>query len=364
MEQCVNEVSALGPGTPPCYGHSALFMALTDPQSRTGLVHDEAGFPPVPESWFYLCPIGELSRGPVTVQLCGTPYVGYRTASGRVAVLSGRCSHLGAPLGHGTVEGERLVCPLHGWEYGPDGVCQRIPAAESIPDFARQSSYPVEERGGHVFFFNRRQARFPLPFFEGQAPDELLSARPFELVAEVPWYFVGANGFDLQHFRMAHDRVLAGEPEISSPSPFARRLVARFQVSGKSWQDRLTRAIAGPQVTMNVTAWCGTLVLVRAQFKRTTTFGMFNVLPIDARRTLGRVIVWVRRSKTALTRTIFDRCNAAIRRSFIRTFLRADLPRVGGLRYRPGNLIAADAVLAEYLAWLQTVAQPLTTENA
>jgi phenylpropionate dioxygenase-like ring-hydroxylating dioxygenase large terminal subunit len=112
-----------------------------------------------------------------------------------------------------------LVWPLHGWEYGPDGGCERIPSAEAIPGFARQCSYPVAERGGHHFFFNRQSARFPLPFFEGVSPDQLQSAPPFELIAEAPWYFVGANGFDLQHFRMAHDRTLIGEPVVSSPSP-------------------------------------------------------------------------------------------------------------------------------------------------
>jgi len=48
---------------------------------------------------------------------------------------------------------------------------------------------------------------------------------------------------------------------------------------------------------------------------------------------------------------------------FIQTFLRSDLPRVAGLRYQPGNLIAADGVLAEYFAWLEKVSEPLPTEN-
>jgi len=277
--------------------------------------------------------------------------------------LSGRCSHLGAYLKNGTVSGERLVCPLHGWEYGPDGVCGKIPATETIPAFARQSSYPVEERGGHVFFFNRQEALFAVPFFEGLSPEQLLSTKPFELMAEATWYFVGANGFDIQHFRMAHDRTLIGQPEVSAPSPFARRVVATFEVSGNSYQDRLTRCIAGARVTMNVTVWGGTLILVRAEFPRTTSFGIFNVLPLDANRTLGRVIVWVQRSKSALGRALFDPFNAAIRRMFIRRFLHSDLPRIAGLRYRPGNLIAADGMLADYFGWLENVCQPQPTEN-
>jgi nitrite reductase/ring-hydroxylating ferredoxin subunit len=323
---------------------------------------DNATFAPLPASWFHLCAGEELKHGPASIGLCDREFVGYRTQSGRVVVLSGRCSHLGAHLGNGTVSGERLVCPLHGWEYGPSGACEKIPASDAIPNFARQCSYPTEERGGHVFFFNRQQARFAFPFFEGLTSDQLLPAKPFELIAEVPWYFVGANGFDIQHFRMAHDRTLLGEPEVSSPSPFARRVVAKFAVSGNSYQDRLTRLVAGPHVTMDVTVWCGTVIFVRAEFKRTTSFGIFNVLPIDANRTRGRVIVWVKRSRSALGHMLFDSVNAAIRRLFIRTFLRSDLPRIAGLRYQPGKLIAADAVLSEYFAWLEKVSEPSPAE--
>jgi hypothetical protein len=35
-------------------------------------------------------------------------------------VLSAHCRHLGAHIGHGgTVNGDRVVCPFHGWEWGP-----------------------------------------------------------------------------------------------------------------------------------------------------------------------------------------------------------------------------------------------------
>lgn len=323
----------------------------------------EKPFPSLPASWFFLCRSAELNQHPVALVLSGHSFVGYRTRSGRIVVLSGRCCHMGADLALGAVTGERLSCPLHGWEYGPQGRCERIPAQDEIPDFARQRSYPAEERGGHVFFFSRTRALFALPAFDGLTPADFLPARPFDLIAMAPWYFVGANGFDIQHFRMAHDRVLLDEPKVSSPSPFARRVVASFAVNGRSWRDRLTRLIAGPQVTMDVTVWGGTLILVRATFQRTTTFGIFNVLPIDAQRTLGRVIVCVKRSRSLPGRLLFDPLNAMIRRFFIQAFLRSDLPRIAGLRYQPENLIAADALLSGYFEWLDHASNRPTPEN-
>jgi hypothetical protein len=75
------------------------------------------------------------------------------------------------------------------------------------------------------------------------------------------------------------------------------------------------------------------------------------------------VIVWVRRSRSAAVRLVFDPLNAAIRRLFIRLFLRADLPRITGLRYQPAKLIAADAVLSDYFAWLEKVSEPAAGDN-
>src|SRR5438046_10701164 len=111
-------------------------MALTDSQLGSGPARVKTGFPSVPVSWFYLCPSGELNRGPLSVELCGHTFVGYRTRSGRAVVLSGRCSHLGAQLSKRTVNGERLVCPLHGWAYGRSGVGRKVPVEGTAPRFA------------------------------------------------------------------------------------------------------------------------------------------------------------------------------------------------------------------------------------
>jgi hypothetical protein len=60
---------------------------------------------------------------------------------------------------------------------------------------------------------------------------------------------------------------------------------------------------------------------------------------------------------------LFDPLNAIIRRLMIQAFLRSDLPRIAGLRYQPGNLIAADAILADYFAWLEEVAASSSEEK-
>ncbi len=308
-----------------------------------------------PRSWYYACSESDLARGPVQVRLGRDEYAVFRSGSGRVSALGGRCVHLGANLSRGCVIGENLQCPFHEWQFAGDGRCVHIPASETIPDFARQTSFPVAVRGGHVFLFNRPQAPFEAPFFAGKDPGDLFPARAFTLDVGLRWDMVAANGFDLQHFRAAHDRTLLGEPTVEQMSPFARTLRATFSVSGHGIRDRLTRRVSGPQVAMSITVWCGTMSLVTAEFQRTTSYGMVCITPIDSARSRLTTIVWVPRSRSALGRALFDPLDAAVRRSFIMAFMKSDQHRAEGIRYTPGTLIAADAVLVDYFQWLESI---------
>ena len=316
---------------------------------RTGDV-----FAAAPASWYHLANVVELARGPVKFELPeGQSFVGFLADTGPV-VLGARCSHMGADLARGCVKGGRLACPMHGWEYNARGVCEHIPAAHEIPPFARQSSFPVEMRGGHVFFFNRPKARFPMPFFDGVEDGELLAAKPFEFSVAAPWYLVGANGFDVQHFRCAHDRALVGEPTVDSRHPFSMRMSARFGVSGTAPFDVITRWLSGSEVEMAVENWCGNLVLVTAKFPHTTTYGLVSLQPRADGTTRLLDIVWIARRRGAIGR-LLDPADAAIRRRFIREFVRSDVERSAGIGYQPARMIAADKNLVDYLEWLQKI---------
>ena len=317
---------------------------------------DRSLFSQWPPGWYYLCHGRDLHPGPLGADFGHSMVVGFRNGDGNVSVLDGRCSHMGAYLRRGSVVNGKLLCPLHGWEYGGDGRCTHIPAAMSIPPFACQTVYPSAEMGGHVVFFRAPTASYAMPFFEGKSPDDLLAAKPFDIVGQTPWYMIGANAFDAQHFRNAHDRTLVGDPIVDCPSQFARRIVATYQVSGDSMHDSLTRRFGGPEVRMAVTVWSGSLILVTARFRRTTSYGMVFVQPVAPNRTFMRTIVWVQRGTGAMTRAMIDPLNAWIRRIFIRRFMNQDATRAHGAAYRPATMIDADSEMRQYFQWLAKVA--------
>ena len=317
---------------------------------------DRIPFSPWPPGWYYLCRSRDLRPGPIGVELGRLRLVAFRNNDdGVVSVLDGRCSHMGTWLDRGTVHKGKIRCPLHGWEYASDGQCTHIPASQKLPPFACQTVYPSIEIRGHVLVFNAPGARFPMPFFEGRSPDDLVPAEPFDFIGAVPWYMIGANAFDVQHFHNAHDRKLLSAPCIDCPAPFARRIVAAYEVTGNSIRDALTRKFAGPQVRMSITVWAGSLILVTASFRRTTSYGMVLVRPLGPCRTLMRTIVWVQRGASAFSRAVFDPINTWIRRHFIREFLKQDAVRANGAGYHPTTLIDADSEMLQYFNWLAKI---------
>jgi hypothetical protein len=227
-----------------------------------------------------------------------------------------------------------------------------VPATPDVPPFACQVAYPTAEMGGNVLFCNAPVAPFPMPFYENRAPDDLLAAEPFEMAAPMPWYMAGANAFDEQHFRVAHDRTLVGSPTVDTPAPFARRISADYDVTGASVRDRLTRRFSGPRVRMSATVWGGTVVLVTAQFRRTTSYGMVFVRPAGAGRSHLTTIVWVPRRRGGAARALLDPIDAGVRRRFIRAFMDDDAVRAHGIGYNPATLIDADRELRDYFSWL------------
>ena len=68
------------------------------------------------------------------VTALGKEFCVFRGETGEVGVLDAYCPHLGANLSvGGTVKGDCVQCPFHGWEFDAKGVCRRIPYAKEIP---------------------------------------------------------------------------------------------------------------------------------------------------------------------------------------------------------------------------------------
>ncbi|WP_237155506.1 Rieske (2Fe-2S) protein [Oryzibacter oryziterrae] len=96
----------------------------------------------------------DLDAGAVTgIRVAGQDLVLWRDEAGVAHAWDDRCPHRGMRMSFGFVRGGSLNCLYHGWQYGKDGQCSRIPAHPDleVPKTIRIPSFPVIERAGIVW---------------------------------------------------------------------------------------------------------------------------------------------------------------------------------------------------------------------
>ncbi|MGD9701048.1 MAG: Rieske 2Fe-2S domain-containing protein [Acidimicrobiia bacterium] len=179
-----------------------------------------------PTGWFMVAWSAEIAPGQVKpLQYFGGHQVAYRTLSGELHVLDAHCPHLGAHLGHGgKVQDDCIVCPYHGWGYGPDGVNRFIPY-EDRPNVSHSlKRWPVDERHECVFVWHDPAGgppRWELPDIWTRLP-ELASSqdRHYRAYPEMSIKYEREpvhpqipleNAPDSAHFRYVHDASVTPE---------------------------------------------------------------------------------------------------------------------------------------------------------
>lgn len=86
----------------------------------------------------------ELPPGRARVVSVNGERIALFNLAGEIVALGNVCAHEGNSLGEGTVEGDIVICPGHGWEFDlRSGACMTIPG-ESVPRF------PVTVEGNSI----------------------------------------------------------------------------------------------------------------------------------------------------------------------------------------------------------------------
>jgi multimeric flavodoxin WrbA/nitrite reductase/ring-hydroxylating ferredoxin subunit len=68
-------------------------------------------------NWQDVGPVETLGQKPVSAVQVDKTRLAVICRQGQFSVLSGTCTHVGGPLGEGSLEGEYLTCPWHYWKY-------------------------------------------------------------------------------------------------------------------------------------------------------------------------------------------------------------------------------------------------------
>ena len=73
----------------------------------------------MPESadWHDVGAAAELATRPLHQLTLGRTAVALVHHDGAFSAISGRCNHVGGPLGDGRLDGAYVVCPWHNWKF-------------------------------------------------------------------------------------------------------------------------------------------------------------------------------------------------------------------------------------------------------
>jgi phenylpropionate dioxygenase-like ring-hydroxylating dioxygenase large terminal subunit len=190
--------------------------------------------------WYPICTSEELNEGkPVRAETIGVRLVAFRDSSGDAQVLGDTCIHRGGSLSEGTVTGDSVRCPYHGWEFGGDGKCTKIPSMDGkkVPARAKVDNYPVAEKYGVVFAFLGylpEEERPPEPIVNEAGRSGWRVTGP--IVFDIEGYFERSveNGLDPLHNEFVHP--LQGAPRIAED---------KVVVADQEWGSSFEAAFAG-----------------------------------------------------------------------------------------------------------------------
>jgi nitrite reductase/ring-hydroxylating ferredoxin subunit len=209
---------------------------------------------PIPFGWFQVAWSADLKPGDVVpIEYFDRRLVAWRDEDGAAHVNDAFCPHLGAHLGYGgSVSGDDLVCPFHGWRFNAEGRNTLIPYSERTNKKACVQSFPVTERNGLVMAWYHPQADAPkweipeIPEFND--PDNFTPMETREYVIEAPWQDLAENGVDAAHFRYVHHTEVV--PELESyemDGPFTKmRSLQKFPTPRGVVDGRIDADSFGP----------------------------------------------------------------------------------------------------------------------
>jgi nitrite reductase/ring-hydroxylating ferredoxin subunit len=139
----------------------------------------------------------DLKKKPEAIRIDGRDLVLFRTSDRTVGALDDTCLHRRMRLSCGSVAGDRVVCPYHGWTFGKcgDGESPGTPKMR-----AQAVAYDVREAYGVVWLKTAGvEAEFP-----DIKPDGYYQLCASKFVAEAPLELALDNFSELEHSASTH----------------------------------------------------------------------------------------------------------------------------------------------------------------
>jgi phenylpropionate dioxygenase-like ring-hydroxylating dioxygenase large terminal subunit len=179
--------------------------------------------PPYPYSWYAVAFSSDLKPGGlVSTRFLDREIVVFRTRSGKIHAAEAYCPHLGAHLGDGSVEGEELRCPFHGFKFGGSGACVYSPYGVA-PPAARLGMLITRDVAGAVMVWHGPPGETPWEIDELEQGSDWRTLRTRKSLVRTHPQEMTENGVDIGHLIVLHgfDNVRVLDP-FTTDGPRAR----------------------------------------------------------------------------------------------------------------------------------------------
>ncbi len=167
----------------------------------------------------------DVTDKPIPARLLDEQLVVYRTGEG-VVVAKDLCLHRGTPLTLGWMEDDELVCPYHGFRFGPEGHCTHVPAhpGQRVSGKMRLMTFPTVERYGLVWACLSGEPRTELPDWpEAEDPAfRWLNLEPLDWNASAARQL--ENFLDVAHFSWLHTGTFGNKDRPEVPDYEVKRV--------------------------------------------------------------------------------------------------------------------------------------------
>lgn len=157
------------------------------------------------------------------VRILGEDFTLYRDEQGVAHAIGFRCSHRGAQLSVGYIEGNCIRCFYHGWVFDPKGECVERPA-EKLPPTPNLNiaGYPTQEYLGLIFVYLGEGEPRPLWRFKAMEREGIRDVTVDTMPAN--YFFSLENSalhFNYVHRDLMEEKGITGIPEVrAEETPF------------------------------------------------------------------------------------------------------------------------------------------------
>lgn len=228
----------------------------------------------------------------VRVELLGVG-IALARLNGQVVALRDLCRHFQARLSLGEVvdlDGlQHVMCPYHGWTYGSDGRCKRIPQlleGRKIPPSAQVDSYKVTTRYGLIWVCLADEPKFDVPVYPEWDDNTFRTVVMKEdQPSKTSSIRMIMGTLDDTHFPWVHQGILGNRDDPAAPDHKVWRegqyLVLQYDVEQP------------PNLATTDMSAAGVEEVEKIALTYTDYVGMPNVIRLVKDSAAGRYVVWL-----------------------------------------------------------------------